>query len=89
MFISTIVKISLCYICERQKRKGEQCESCDTFFCDECIDAYCDGIHFECDCYACNGGDDSFCFMGVVYTLILAQQPPLKIKILQINKNDR
>lgn len=54
-----------CYICERRKHKGEQCESCDSFFCNECVEAYCNGIQFECECYACNGEyDECFSFMG-------------------------
>jgi hypothetical protein len=68
----------LCYICERKKLKGEQCESCDSFFCDECVDAYCDGIDFDCDCYACNDEDyDGFRFMGkTICTTLPAQQQP-------------
>lgn len=54
-----------CYICERRKRKGDQCESCGSFFCNKCVEAYCDGIQFDCECYACNGDDnDCVSFMG-------------------------
>jgi hypothetical protein len=65
-----------CYICERGKRKGEECESCNSFFCEECVETYCVSIDFESECHACNGEDDDCCsFMGEkLYTGFLPNQ---------------
>ena len=74
-----------CFICERRKYKGEQCASCESFFCNECVEAYCDGIQFDSECYACNGDDDDcvISFMGDEIKIdrnkpFLAQHQPIK-----------
>lgn len=68
-----------CYICKKRTRKGDQCDYCETFFCEECVDTYCDNIDVEC--YACNGDDNDFSFMGEkICTTLQSQQPQATLR---------